>query len=232
MPADVFKIDKSEVLRYLGHRGQVYDNALDGLIDDCIAQCESLARVQYTYGLFDLGERDGILSVAGTRLLLPGADIARHLHGAKKCALLAATLGTSIDRAIAAAQRDSMTRALVLDACANDLIEKACDRAQEEIAAKAQTDGLFINFRFSPGYGDLPLSIQPDFLRVLKTDKVIGLTCTDTLILLPRKSVTAVIGLFDEPLESPQKPGCASCRMAKTCTFRKDGGSCGNFKKA
>ena len=49
--------------------------------------------------------------------------------------------------------------------------------------------------RYSPGYGDLPLSVQPDFLAALDAQKTLGITLTETFLMIPSKSVTAIIGI-------------------------------------
>jgi hypothetical protein len=82
--------------------------------------------------------------------------------------------------------------------------------------------GLTITRRFSPGYGDLPLDIQPALLAVLDAERRIGLTCTQSLILLPRKSVTALIGLGESLPAREQKAGsCEGCSLSKTCSINK-----------
>ena len=52
--------------------------------------------------------------------------------------------------------------------------------------------------RFSPGYGDLPLSTQKDFIRILNTERLAGVTINENYLMNPRKTVTAVCGLKKE----------------------------------
>ena len=49
--------------------------------------------------------------------------------------------------------------------------------------------------RYSPGYGDLPLELQREIIRVLDCGRTIGITLTESLLMQPSKSVTAVIGM-------------------------------------
>lgn len=219
-------INKQEVLRYLGHKGQAVDTELDQLIDAAIAQCEQVARPKFVYRLFDLERRVDGIALSGTTLTLTGQAIAQHLAGAERCALLAATLGGDIETHIRIHQQRDSAACLALDAAAADCIEKVCDQAGEEIRQAAEREGRYTGARFSPGYGDLPLDIQPTVIQVLDTPRKIGLTCSPSLILLPRKSVTAVIGLFDRPVDASPL-GCDHCTLRDRCTFRKSGGSCG-----
>jgi len=49
--------------------------------------------------------------------------------------------------------------------------------------------------RFSPGYGDLPLDYQRTLLSVLDTSRKIGVSLTDSLLMVPSKSVSAIVGV-------------------------------------
>jgi hypothetical protein len=86
--------------------------------------------------------------------------------------------------------------------------------------------GYSQTWRFSPGYGDLPLDIQTEFLQILDAPKRIGLNTTANNILTPRKSVTAVIGLSQGEISQGRR-GCAICRMKDKCQYRKRGEHCG-----
>lgn len=219
-------LDRAEVLRYLGYRGQALDERMNRLLDAAVSTCLAVARPKHALRVFDLvWGMDGIRLV-GADLILPGKDIAECLRGAKKCALLAATLGVEPEARIRVLERTDLTASLMLDAAATECIEKYCDEAQEALRAELTGQSLFPGRRYSPGYGDLPLTLQPDILRVLDAGRRIGLTCTDHLILLPRKSVTAVIGLFDRPAAAAPRD-CAGCALRETCAFRRRGeGGC------
>jgi cobalamin-dependent methionine synthase I len=131
-------------------------------------------------------------------------------------------LGSEAERAITAAQHEGMSMALAMDAAATACIEAVCDEVCEEIAAAAATEGLSTGNRFSPGYGDLPLTLQPAILVTLDAGRKIGLTCTDTLIMLPRKSVTAFVGLFRKECPEEERD-CAACDLREKCEFKAKG---------
>ena len=107
-----------------------------------------------------------------------------------------------------------------MQAAAAAMIEAYCDGWQEELKQEFGKQGLYLRPRFSPGYGDFPLSCQLPFLRALECQKRIGLTVTDSLILAPSKSVTAVIGLSRRD-EKCHKHGCDVCEKTE-CPFRRD----------
>ena len=86
-------------------------------------------------------------------------------------------------------------------------------------------EGLLLTDRFSPGYGDLPLKLQIGLCAALNTSRRIGLTVTPSLILVPRKSVTALLGIADRP-KTLRKRGCEVCGMFLHCPYRKEGVVC------
>ena len=49
--------------------------------------------------------------------------------------------------------------------------------------------------RYSPGYGDFALENQKGIFNLLSPSKYTGLTLKDNMIMVPEKSVTAVIGI-------------------------------------
>ena len=103
-------------------------------------------------------------------------------------------------------------------------MERGCGQAEEELAGRFP--GLFFTDRFSPGYGDLPLDLQPALCAALDTPRRLGLYVTPSLLLNPVKSVTAVIGLSERP-QPARVRGCAYCQMREHCPYRKGGTHCG-----
>ncbi len=85
--------------------------------------------------------------------------------------------------------------------------------------------GLYLTGRYSPGYGDWPLTAQPALCRLLDTSRLLGLTVSPTHLLLPRKSVTALLGVSAQPV-SGHRAGCGRCALRETCEYRKRGNTC------
>lgn len=155
-------------------------------------------------------------------LSLPGNTAAKLLADCRQCAVLICTLGAEFDLWVRREQLRDMTRAAMLDALGSAYIESACDAVEEAIHARFP--GVYLTDRFSPGYGDLPLSVQSTLLPLAGGSRI-GVTLTDTLLMLPQKSVTAVIGLADAP-QPARIRGCAHCSLRNHCEYRKAGTSC------
>lgn len=214
-------INRNEALVYLGYKGG--EITPDILAD--ILRCETLlletARPRIVWKQFHILP-DG--SLDGTDFRPDGRDVQKLLKDCRQVILFGATLGLETEALLRRAQVRNMADAVILDACASAAIENLCDNLCEDIAAALAP--LHLTDRFSPGYGDLPFSQQADFCRVLDLSRRIGVTLSPGGLMIPQKSVTALMGVADKP-QPKRFRGCAYCNIFKTCTYRKDGQTCG-----
>lgn len=218
-------MDKSEVLRYLGCNNQSVSEETSEMIDRLADHCLNIASPKSIYRRYRIEQSADSISLSESCIILPGEDIVRHLDGCRSCVVMAVTAGMAVERELIRLQRISMTEAVVFDACANVYVESYADCIQGEIARVAASEGEYITDRYSPGYGDFPLEMQKVLIPALECEKRIGLTVTDSALLIPHKSVTAVIGLRDTPADKTCRD-CKNCNMYNTCTMRKNGDRC------
>lgn len=215
--------DIDEALRYLG-AGSHPPEELRRQAAAAAAELAAQVQPRYTFHVYSLTHENIGFRLDGTNLLLSGHTAERMLSQCAQAALVACTLGVKFDAMVRSAQARDMARAVILDACGSALVEKGCDEAERDIAARFP--GLYLTDRFSPGYGDLPLSLQPGICAVLDAGRRVGIHVTPSFLMNPSKSVTAVIGLSDRP-QMARIRGCAWCAMRGTCTLRKGGKTCG-----
>ena len=220
MELRIESIPRGETLRYLGIRGHA------SAVDE--AELTRLERVlrdtARPRGVWRLLEITADGTLAGTAFRPAGASVQALLTGCESAVLMAATLGAEVDALLRRTGRISMADAALLDALANAAIESVCDRLCAELAGELHPRVL--TPRFSPGYGDFPLSQQPDFLAVLDMPRRMGVTLTPGGLMLPQKTVTALMGVSDHPLGIKGR-GCEGCAMAERCLYRKEGITCG-----
>ena len=82
-----------------------------------------------------------------------------------------------------------------------------------------------------PEYGSPKPPMFPEaevlhVLDLLDAPRKTGLCAASSHLLTPRKSVTALLGLSDHPIES-HKRSCPGCPAYDGCQYRKSGGHCG-----
>ena len=124
-------------------------------------------------------------------------DLANNLSGCKRIIVFAATIGIDIDRLISRHSRTSPSKALVYQAMGSERVEALCNTFCKEISTSLKNEGATTRPRFSPGYGDLPLFLQRQIFSVLDCHTRIGLTLGENLLMSPSKSVTAIIGIWE-----------------------------------
>lgn len=205
---------RSEALRYLGYRGAQPDEATAALLDERIQAVEGAADPRWTAVEVPLTLRPGGVELGDWSI--DSEKLRSHLDGCTAALLFGATLGVGVDRLIARSAAGQVARAALDQAVAAALIEAVCDHACDQLAQRYP--GKYLRPRFSPGYGDFPIAFQRPLLEALEASKRIGLTATETMMLTPTKSVTAVVGLSPTPWCPPT--GCAACGKAD-CAFRK-----------
>lgn len=220
-------INKEEVLRYLAYKDQIIDKITDELIDESIKEMEGLIQERYVYRIFDITREQGGLLLNASNFKLLGSSIEKHLGNSQSCILLAVTLGYKVDTIIRYYAKDSMAKAIILDACASAAIEEVLDKVCYNLEGIVGKNNKVLTSRFSPGYGDLDISIQGDFLRVLEAEKSIGLTASSHNILIPRKSVTAIVGIVDRDVERGGHR-CLDCSKYDSCNYSRGDDLCGN----
>ena len=215
-------ISKAESARYMGVRG-VPDEKTAELLDKYEPIVRRRLRPAYVYRETPLYiEADGV-HFEGIDAVFTGNDIKKHLNGCERAVLLAATVSAEADKLIRQTSVVGMAETLAVDCLCSSAIEQVCDKAEQEIFSV--NPAKFRTWRFSAGYGDLPINLQKDLIIALNAQRRIGLTVTDNFLLIPSKSVTAIIGISDNPVEKGEK-GCTACNMRDNCGFRLNGG-CG-----
>lgn len=218
------EINISEALRYMGVRGEP-DCATAAAVEKCEKMLLSALQPRFIYRDFLISDIDeSSVTLSGCTIKFTGKDIVKHLTGCERAVLMCATLSAGADKLIRRCQTEDMLSGLCCDALASAAVEQVCDYAGEVI--RDEFPEYFHTWRFSPGYGDLPIDLQKEFIRVLDAPRKIGLCASENFILTPRKSVTAVIGLSRTELPKIRR-GCVTCMMGEHCEFRKRGSHCG-----
>jgi len=218
------------VLRYLGYAGQEMSDELDSRVDALIERCQaeqhpsSVSQVHPIAKVEDAHGRPAV-SVGGTSLVFEGEDIVEYLQEATECVLMACTLGLKSERELRRLNALDPVDALIYGSACTELVERGADMLESSIVSAAGARGLYANYRYSPGYGDFDLAIQRPFIDTLDASRQLGITVTDRNLLIPVKSITAVVGLYPQ-LPVRAKVGCAWCACRDFCTIRAHGDVC------
>ena len=208
-------ISTVEVLRYLRMGGAEAGERVIALIGELADTFAANTAPKNVCGIWEC-------AINSTEVILDGMtakseSLTRHLTGCRRVVLLAATLGTEADTLLRRYSVQDMEKAVIGQAVCAAMIEAYCDEIEDEIRQKPAISGLCPTTRFSPGYGDFDIAHQKDIVSLLNCDRRIGLTLTGGYMLVPSKSVTAVIGFSEEKVHNEGR--CRQC-AEKSCEFR------------
>ena len=195
------KINQREIYRYLGYRGITPDDQITSMIDEVLTDLLAVIHPRSLYKTYQcqiieanpkqiaLSELESDFS---KKIPFYSNQLAANLRGCPYVILMAATLGIEADKLLHKYELINMAKASILQACAAAAIEACCNMLQQELQSDAARHGFYLRPRFSPGYGDLPLAAQKDFFQAIDCTKRLGITLTDSLLMYPTKSVTAL----------------------------------------
>lgn len=210
---------KSEIQRYLGYGRTEPDHIVSREIDIALNEIQNAVSPKSTYKILPLSVEGENISFGS--ISTKSKNLAKNLTDCKEIVVFGATLGVGVDTIITKYGKINMARAVIMQACAAAIIEEYCDKCQEEIAEGLAERGLYLRPRFSPGYGDFGIENQIEFINILESPKKIGLSLTASSMLVPTKSVTAVMGVTSSK-EKCNIKGCEECDKTD-CLFRRDG---------
>lgn len=222
MPLGV-DIPVNEVRRYMGYHGIAevtpdMQERISKAVDQVSAQ--SHPRLVIKEFRISVSEKAVVIHAENEDVTLESESLCRNLSGCQRALLLAATIGPSCDMLVRRAAVKSAVDAAVYQAAGAAAIEAFLDSENDRLRKEYEADDLYLRPRFSPGYGDLKLDHQKDWFRLLDISKQAGIELTDSLLMVPTKSVTAIIGIGGDK-RSCGGAGCGACNMKNSCEYSK-----------
>lgn len=213
---DEVSIRQKEVYRYLGYGHVSPTDEVTQLIEKCTAEFNQAVNYKACYTKVPLSIDETNSDVDFGFMKVHSKSLIYNLKDCQEAYIFAATTGAMAERLITKQNRISALNGIVTDAIGSAAIEAFCDQVNKFLGTTI--NGQFLRPRFSCGYGDFPLEFQPQILSFLDTSRKIGLNITDTLMMTPVKSVTAVVGI--SPTPNSCRTGCIACEKTD-CPYRK-----------
>jgi 5-methyltetrahydrofolate--homocysteine methyltransferase len=208
--------NKKEALRYF--RAQPGDVQAEAAIDVAYEKLRNELQPRYTVKRFGCcADDDSVQLDNGT--VFHSKALARYMGESTELFLFGATLGSRVDVALRRMAMTSVAEAGAGQAVAAALIETYCDDCCAELQKQLPSNKK-MKWRFSPGYGDWALEEQKILFSVLDCAHTIGLTLTESCMMAPVKSVTAVIAITEEDTCSDITNKCLRCNKID-CKFRR-----------
>lgn len=185
-------ISRLQTQIFLGYGKNAPTKDESALIDECERELLPLLCYGAVAETYDIVISGTAVDLGFARVT--SSSLSRWLSGCRGIYLFASTVGIAPDRLVKKYSELNAAKSAIFQALGGAAEECWCEDVACRIAADAKERGYATVARYSPGYGDLSLDLQKDVCVALSLDKTLGITLTESLLMIPTKSVTAIIG--------------------------------------
>ena len=205
-----FNINRKRVLRDIGYAPDAEPSVrIVSLVNEYIANANQFIAPSFSYVIRDIELVTGNKVIIEYGVIFESGVIARLLEKAVKVAVFVLTIDNYLEDAAARLARDGLVlQSAVLDAIGSDAAERLADYVESQISEIAHNQGFTISRRFSPGYCDWDVNQQKKVFEAMQGDYA-GVTLTDGCLMIPRKSISGIIGIG--PIEIEKYNPCNTC---------------------
>ena len=150
----------------------------------------ALCKPRGRYCLLKIASRSAEYIELSDGVMLQSRAFAEFASSADYLWVGAVTVGEAVLQAVSE-ENGKLSERAIFDAVGSEAADQAMDMLQKIAMAKLLRHDLKLSMRrFSPGYGNLALSVQKNIFQYLKLHEL-GLSLTESFIMQPEKSVTA-----------------------------------------
>ncbi len=133
--------------------------------------------------------------VIADHITMESENLKSFLAGYGKVVIMGSTAGSKITQAAKEKIEDSPFAAVIYDAVGSEVADSVLNRLMKHLNRILTPKGKKLSRnRYSPGYGDLDLSVQRDLYLFLDMENI-GVVITENYQLVPEKSVIAIAGV-------------------------------------
>jgi len=190
---------------------------------EMIEEARSLLAPALVYELYPVREMRYNRLVLANGCTLHTRLMSCLLVSAQELAVLVYTIGPDLERKVSSyfARGDS-TKGIVLDGVGTAAVEELAQQAHHLIDKIAARRGTKASLSLNPGIGDWDVTEQKVLFGLVRTEKI-GVQLTNSCIMVPLKSESAIIGLGDEVITEAEDSVCNHCPQGKSCAYRSRG---------
>jgi len=175
------------------------------------------AMVYQTYPILDIGYQQ--LCLPGN-MILHGSALSSAFSRAKEVAVLVCTIGYKLEEKVTDYFiKSEPLYGLLLDGIGNAAIESVVQESCELIMGEASLHANFVSNPLSPGDSGFPISEQGQLFELVPA-KQIGVNFISSGMMVPRKSISAVIGIGAQMKTWTKTETCTRCNLSKTCSYK------------
>ena len=211
---------KEDIIKAItGEKNIHLTDTWQGELDALIEEVKSLSTFSPVSRQEKCSHNEALNLIEVDHLVFESKSLSQFLQGAESCILMAATLGPRIESRMNILQLTDMAKAYLFDIVCLHYLEYCLNEWENKLREEIEGQGLYLSNRFSPGYGDLKLDLQGAVLTYLDAQKRVGIELTNNNLMIPQKSVTAVLGVSRRPFKRSYSR-CDACLKRDNCQSR------------
>jgi hypothetical protein len=201
-------------------------STLDELME--MVQTGDLLETAVAYESYTVAEiTDSHLKVEGSDAVLHGSVFSHLIADAQELTALVCTAGPKIEkRAAEYFDQGESLRGLFLDGIGSAAVGALGSRACSIISKAAEERGLHTGSPISPGGPRFTVAEQWPLFRLAPADEI-GVRLSDSGLMIPRKSISMVIGIGEKMPTWTHAESCDHCNLGHTCPYRARAASTG-----
>ena len=131
--------------------------------------------------------------IAQSDTLFHGKNMAKLLQNCAYVTLMASTIGPALETRVEEMKTERPADAFYLETVGGWMADYMAEQVDKRIEAEIIKSGYARTMRYSPGYGDWDVTCQGEMMRLTQAHRI-GISLTESSIMIPRKSVSAAIG--------------------------------------
>jgi len=170
--------------------------------------------------------RNKIIDMGGPSIKLEGGiklstgEISSSLKGAAYMYIVAVTIGRGVEEAATKyMEKGDFLRGYILDRIGSFACESLAESVEEGLRKAYARKGMSVSMRFSPGYCDFPIEEQFKLDKALGFSKI-GITINKNCMMVPKKSITAIVGIGPKGAFGKKRSQCGTC-VKSDCSYRR-----------
>ena len=209
------------MLHYLGYpRKHNRRLRIAPLIEECLKEAQDLIDPRYLCSIETVSLVLNPVSVVRDSLALESQMLADLLERCSSVVVFVATIGERLEStARKLASEEKLMRSYIVDAIGSAAVEQVVEQVRAFVGRLARAQGQTASRSFSPGHCDWDISQQRALFK-LADAQLVGVRLTDLGLMVPRKSVSGVIGLGPSDSDTGSYSPCALCDK-DNCTGRR-----------
>ena len=195
------EIDMPQSYRYMQIGKSGPDDDLKAQIDKALKAELEVCRPNAIYAYFPLSFKEDENSCKRKHYMIDAGftiicsdTLYKHIKDCDGVFLFAATIGPGCDRLIQRDRLKNQALPMIHQGLGAMLVEVYCDLLEQDIRKQYGGDGVTFATRYSPGYGDLNISMQKYIFDLLGAGKKCAAVLGENYFILPTKTVTAIVG--------------------------------------